>query len=105
MMPLVGRSDVAVVFSGMNGQPEMYDQQKKYMASWAHPGSQRHRRLRKALRGQALKVMAQAVPQLRKKAVMITDYSADRKRLDQTVRARAERRDRHPLGGAPAVRD
>jgi len=23
----------------MNGQPGMYDQQKKYMGGWAHPGS------------------------------------------------------------------
>src|SRR5262249_5893031 len=26
MMPLVGRSDISVVFSGMNGQPEMYNE-------------------------------------------------------------------------------
>jgi putative tryptophan/tyrosine transport system substrate-binding protein len=28
MIPLVGRSDVSVVFSGMNGQPEMYNEIK-----------------------------------------------------------------------------
>lgn len=31
MMPLVGRSDISLVFSGMNGQPEMYNGMKN---SW-----------------------------------------------------------------------
>lgn len=76
MMPLVGRSDISVVFSGMNGQPEMYDARKHYMDSWAHPGSNVTGVYEKLYAAQSLKVMALAVPTLRgAKAVMITDYS------------------------------
>ncbi len=76
MMPLVGRSDISVVFSGMNGQPEMYNERKKYMDSWAHPGSNVTGLYEKLYAAQSLKVMSQAVPELRgAKAVMITDYS------------------------------
>ena len=75
MMPLVG-SDMPVVFSGMNGQPEMYNERKKYMNSWAHPGSNVTGLYEKLYAAQSLKVMAEAVPGLRgAKAVMITDYS------------------------------
>jgi ABC-type uncharacterized transport system substrate-binding protein len=76
MMPLVGRSDVSVVFSGMNGQPEMYDGIKKYLDSWARPGSNVTGVYEKLYAAQSLKVMALAVPELRgAKAVMITDHS------------------------------
>jgi ABC-type uncharacterized transport system substrate-binding protein len=76
MMPLIGRSDISVVFSGMNGQPEMYDARKKYLDSWARPGSNVTGVYEKLYAAQSLKVMVQAVPQLRgAKAVMITDYS------------------------------
>ena len=76
MIPLVGRSDVSVVFSGMNGQPEMYNGLKKYMDSRAHPGSNVTGVYEKLYAAQSLKVMAQAVPGLRgSKAVMITDFS------------------------------
>jgi putative ABC transport system substrate-binding protein len=76
MMPLVGRSDISVVFSGMNGQPEMYDARKHYMESWAHPGSNVTGVYEKLYAAQSLKVMALAVPGLRgNKAVMITDHS------------------------------
>jgi len=76
MMPLVGRRDIAVVFSGMNGQPEMYNAQRKYMDSWAHPGNNVTGVYEKLYAAQSLKVMAQAVPQLHgAKAVMITDHS------------------------------
>jgi len=33
----VGRRQHSVVFSGMNGQPEMYNERKHYMESWATP--------------------------------------------------------------------
>jgi ABC transporter substrate binding protein len=76
MLPLIGRSDLSVVFSGMNGQPEMYDGVKKYLESRAHPGSNVTGVYEKLYAAQSLKVMAQAVPDLRGgKAVMITDYS------------------------------
>jgi putative ABC transport system substrate-binding protein len=76
MMPLVGRNDVAVVFSGMNGQPEMYNESKKFMDSRAKPGSNVTGVYEKLYAALSLKVMTQAVPQLRTgKVVMITDSS------------------------------
>lgn len=76
MMPLVGRPDISIVFSGMNGQPEMYNARRHYMDSWAHPGSNVTGVYEKLYAAQSLKVMALAVPGLRgAKAVMITDYS------------------------------
>jgi ABC-type uncharacterized transport system substrate-binding protein len=76
MMPLVGRSDMSLVFSGMNGQPEMYNGIKKFMDSRAHPGGNVTGVYEKLYAAQSLKVMAQAVPGLRGgKAVMITDFS------------------------------
>ncbi len=76
MMPLVGRDDISVVFSGMNGQPEMYNERKHYMESWAHPGSNVTGVYEKLYAAQAVKVMEQAVPGLRgKKVVMITDHT------------------------------
>ena len=76
MMPLVGRDDISVAFSGMNGQPEMYNERKHYMESWAHPGSNVTGVYEKLYAAQAVKVMEQAVPQLRgAKVVMITDHS------------------------------
>ena len=76
MLPLIGRSDLSVVFSGMNGQPEMYDGVKKYLESRAHPGSNVTGVYEKLYAAQSLKVMAQAVPDVRDgKVVMITDYS------------------------------
>ena len=62
MVPLIGRSDVSVVFSGMNGQPEMYNEIKKYMDSRAHPGSNVTGVYKKLYVAQSLKVMAHAVP-------------------------------------------
>src|SRR5262249_54034232 len=76
MLPLIGRSDVSVVFSGMNGQPEMYDGIRKYMDSRARPGGNVTGVYEKLYIAQSLKVMALAVPGLRGgKAVLITDFS------------------------------
>jgi ABC-type uncharacterized transport system substrate-binding protein len=64
------------VFSGMNGQPEMYNERKHYMENWAHPGSNVTGVYEKLYAAQAVKVMEQAVPGLRgAKIVMITDYT------------------------------
>lgn len=38
MLPLVGRDDLSVVFSGMNGQPEDYDRKAKFLNSLVAPG-------------------------------------------------------------------
>jgi hypothetical protein len=76
MMPLVGRTDLALVFSGMNGQPEFYDELRHYLDSRSHPGSNVTGVYEKLYAAQSLKVMAQAVPALRAgKAVMIVDGS------------------------------
>jgi ABC-type uncharacterized transport system substrate-binding protein len=76
MLPLIGRTDLSVVFSGMNGQPEIYNEPKHYLDSWAHPGGNVTGVYEKLYASQSLKVMAQAVPALREgKAVMITDGS------------------------------
>ncbi|MBV9956255.1 MAG: hypothetical protein JOZ70_13505 [Pseudolabrys sp.] len=76
MMPLVGRTDMSVIFSGMNGQPEMYSEIKKFVDSRAKPGSNVTGVYETLYAAQSLKVMAQAVPGLRDgKVVMITDQS------------------------------
>jgi putative ABC transport system substrate-binding protein len=76
MLPLIGRTDMSIVFSGMNGQPEIYNEPKHYLDSWAHPGGNVTGVYEKLYAAQSLKVMAQAVPALRSgKAVMITDGS------------------------------
>jgi putative ABC transport system substrate-binding protein len=76
MMPLVGRPDLSVVFSGMNGQPEMYNEMKKFLDSRARPGNNVTGVYETLYVAQSLKVMAQAVPGLRSgKVVMITDQS------------------------------
>jgi len=75
MMPLVG-GDIPVVFSGMNGQPEMYNERKHFMESRAHPGSNITGLYEKLYAAHAVKVMEQAVPGLRgAKVVMITDHT------------------------------
>jgi ABC-type uncharacterized transport system substrate-binding protein len=75
MMPLIG-GPIPVVFSGMNGQPELYNERKHYMDSREHPGGSITGVYEKLYAAQAVKVMEQAVPELRgKKVVMITDYS------------------------------
>jgi putative ABC transport system substrate-binding protein len=76
MLPLVGRPDVAIVFSGMNGQPETYNERKKFMVSRARPGSNVTGVYEKLYAAESLRVMARAIPGLRGgKVVMITDHS------------------------------
>lgn len=75
MMPLVG-GNIPIVFSGMNGQPEMYNERKHFMESREHPGSNITGIYEKLYAAQAVKVMEQAVPGLRgAKVVMITDHT------------------------------
>jgi len=76
MLPLIGQPNISVVFSGMNGQPEMYNARVHYMDSRARPGSNVTGAYEKLYAAQSLKVMELAVPGLRgAKAVMITDFS------------------------------
>jgi ABC-type uncharacterized transport system substrate-binding protein len=39
MLPLINREDIAVVFTGMNGQPENYNEGRHFMESREKPGS------------------------------------------------------------------
>jgi len=72
MMPLIGRTDISVVVSGMNGQPEMYNERKHFMDSRAHPGGNVTGVYEKLYAAQAVKVMVQAIPGLSQaKVVMI----------------------------------
>jgi len=76
MMALIGNPDISVVVSGMNGQPEMYNERKHFMESRAHPGGNVTGVYEKLYAAQAVKVMVQAIPGLAQaKVVMITDYS------------------------------
>ncbi len=76
MLPLIGRTDMSIVFSGMNGQPEIYNEPSHYLDSRERPGGNVTGVYEKLYAAQSLKVMAQAVPALRSgKAVMITDGS------------------------------
>lgn len=76
MMPLIGRSDFPIVFSGMNAQPEMYNGQAKFMESRARPGGNVTGMYEQLYVAQSLRVMMEAVAGLRgNKAVMITDMT------------------------------
>ena len=76
MMPLVGRSDLSIVFSGMNAQPEDYNVSKRFMDSWNRPGGNVTGMYEKLYAAESLRVMAEAVKGLSgAKAVMITDLT------------------------------
>ena len=62
MMALIGNPDISVVVSGMNGQPEMYNERKHFMESRAHPGGNVTGVYEKLYAAQAVKVMVQAIP-------------------------------------------
>jgi putative ABC transport system substrate-binding protein len=76
MLPLVGHNDIALVFSGMNGQPEMYNERVHYMQDRAHPGGIVTGVYEKLYAAQAVNVMTRAVQGLKQgKLVVITDFS------------------------------
>ncbi|MCF6178121.1 MAG: hypothetical protein L3J63_01860 [Geopsychrobacter sp.] len=69
-------SDIPVVFSGMNGQPESYNLKKKFMVSRQQPGGNISGVYEKLYVVRSLKVIAAALPKVKPiKAVGITDYS------------------------------
>jgi len=75
MMALIDGS-VPIIFSGMNGQPEMYNERKHFMENREHPSGHVTGIYEKLYAAQAVKVMEQAVPGLRgAKVVMITDHT------------------------------
>lgn len=75
-LPLAGSEDHAIVFCGMNGQPEKYNVTKRFMNTRERPGGNITGVYEKLYVGRSIKVMHNAVPTLRgKKIVGITDYS------------------------------
>lgn len=73
-LPLLDRPDVAVVFSGMNGQPEDYDLESDFMETRKHPGHNITGVYEKLHLQHALKVIHTTLPEVRK-VVGVTDVS------------------------------
>jgi putative ABC transport system substrate-binding protein len=75
-LPLAGDKDVSVVFSGMNGQPESYNDTKRFMDTRERPGGNITGVYEKLYLVRSMIVMQSAIPGLKgKKIVGITDYS------------------------------
>jgi len=75
-LQMAGRQDVAAVFSGMNGQPEIYNDRKHFMNSREKPGNNITGVYEKLYVVRSMRVMENAVPGLKgAKIVGITDYS------------------------------
>jgi hypothetical protein len=77
MLPLVDRADVAVVFSGMNGQPETYNEKIPFMHNKQLPRSNVTGVYEKLWVSKSLVVMNAALENVNKssRVVGITDYS------------------------------
>jgi ABC-type uncharacterized transport system substrate-binding protein len=67
-------SSIPIVFSGMNGQPETYNQQKPFMNSRANPGHNITGVYEKLHIADAIRVHSRLFPDL-KKVLIITDQS------------------------------
>ena len=77
MLPLAGRQDLAVVFSGMNGQPLDYEKRRHFMSSVEKPGGNITGVYEKLYVYKSLVVMKAALSEVAggEKVVGITDYS------------------------------
>ncbi len=77
LLPLVNRKDIAVVFSGMNGQPEAYDRKAHFLESLNKPGHNITGVYEKLYVAKSLRVMAAAIGDIQPgdKVIGITDYS------------------------------
>ncbi len=73
-LELVNRPGTAVVFCGLNGQPEDYDRKKEFMDTREHPGGNVTGVYEKLHLKRALTVLYNALSGI-KKVVGITDYS------------------------------
>ncbi len=73
-MELINRPGIAVVFCGLNGQPEDYDRKKEFMDTREHPGGNVTGVYEKLHLKRALTVLHNALSGI-KKVVGITDYS------------------------------
>ena len=75
-LPLADGKDLAVVFSGMNGQPESYNAKKRFMDKRERPGGNITGVYEKIYVVRSVMVMQSAITGLKgKKIVGITDYS------------------------------
>ena len=75
-LPLAGSKELAIVFCGMNGQPENYNAKKRFMNTREKPGGNITGIYEKLYVGRSMKVMQNALPALKgKKIVGITDSS------------------------------
>lgn len=75
-LAFAGRDDVAVVFAGMNGQPETYNTIKAFMETREMPGHNVTGVYEKLYMGRSVKVMSSAVSGLKGHTVVgITDFS------------------------------
>ncbi len=77
MLPLVGRDDIAVVFSGMNGQPSAYNVKKPFFERAERPGSNVTGVYEKLYLAKSLSVIGSSLNGFEEgdKVVGITDYS------------------------------
>lgn len=77
MLPLVGRDDLQLVFSGMNGQPADYDAKVKFLPAHNQPGGNVTGVYEKLHLAKSLRVMAAAIGDLKPgdRVVGITDFS------------------------------
>jgi ABC-type uncharacterized transport system substrate-binding protein len=75
-LPLAGRKDLPIVFSGMNGQPESYNAKKRFMDTRERPGGNITGVYEKLYLVRSMIVMQSAIQGLKgKKIFAITDYS------------------------------
>ncbi len=77
MLPLVDRKNLSIVFSGMNGQPEAYNEKQNFMITKQRPGSNVTGVYEKLWVSKSLVVMNAALQNIEKtkKVVGITDFS------------------------------
>ena len=77
MLPLVGRDDMAVVFSGMNGQPADYNAKAAFLKSLQEPGGNVTGVYEKLHLVKSLRVMTAALGEMKAgdRVVGITDFS------------------------------
>ena len=77
MLPLVGRDDIAVVFSGMNGQPSAYNRKKLFFERTDRPGSNVTGVYEKLYLAKSLSVIGSSLNgfEAGDKVVGITDYT------------------------------
>ena len=75
-LPLANSKELAIVFSGMNGQPESYNIKKRFMDKRERPGGNITGVYEKIYVVRSMMVMQNAITDLKgKKIVGITDYS------------------------------